>query len=65
VIPAGWKGTLYAQWKGQNTSVENMTYDDKVRIYDIMGRMVGTDVNTIGHGMFIIEQNGQRIKIIR
>ena len=24
VIPAGWKGTLYAQWKGQNTSVENM-----------------------------------------
>ena len=65
VIPAGWKGTLYAHWKGMNTSIENITHDDKVCIYDIMGRMVGTDVNTIGHGMFIIEQNGQRIKIIR
>ena len=64
-IPAGWKGTLYAHWKGMNTSIENITHDDKVCIYDIMGRMVGTDVNTIGHGIFIIEQNGQRIKIIR
>ena len=65
VIPAGWKGTLYAHWKGMNTSIENITHDDKVCIYDIMGRMVGIDVNTIGHGIFIIEQNGQRIKIIR
>lgn len=65
VIPAGWKGTLYAHWKGLNTNVESITCDDKVRIYDIMGRMVGTDVSTIGHGIFIIEQNGQRIKIIR
>ena len=64
-IPAGWKGTLYAHWKGMNTSIENITHDDKVCIYDIMGRMVGTDVNTIGHGIFIIQQNGQRIKIIR
>ena len=65
VIPAGWKGTLYAHWNGMNTSIENITHDDKVCIYDIMGRMVGTNVNTIGHGMFIIEKNGQRIKIIR
>ena len=64
-IPAGWKGTLYAHWKGMNTNVENITHDDIVRIYDIMGRLVGTDINTIGHGLFIIEQNGQQIKIIR
>ena len=64
-IPAGWKGTLYAHWKGMNTNVENITHDDIVRIYDIMGRLVGTDINTVGHGLFIIEQNGQQIKIIR
>jgi hypothetical protein len=64
-IPAGWKGTLYAQWKGLNSAIEHVVTDNVTRIYDIMGRMVGTDVESVGHGVFIIQQNGQRIKIIR
>ena len=64
-IPAGWVGTLYAHWQGIGTAVETIITDNTTRIYDIMGRMVGTDIHTIGHGAFIIEKNGQRIKIIR
>ena len=64
-IPAGWVGTLYAKWDGIHTAIEHITTDNTMRIYDIMGRMVGTDKNAIGHGVFIIETNGQRIKIIQ
>ena len=64
-IPAGWVGTLYAKWDGIHTAIEQITTDNTMRIYDIMGRMVGTDKNAIGHGVFIIETNGQRIKIIQ
>jgi uncharacterized repeat protein (TIGR02543 family) len=64
-IPAGWVGTLYAKWEGLNSALEHVSTDHHVRIYDIMGRMVGEDVQNVGHGVFIIEQNGQRIKIIR
>ena len=64
-IPAGWKGTLYAQWKGLNSAIEHVVTDNVTRIYDIMGRMVGTDIESVGHGVFIIQQNGERIKIIR
>ena len=32
---------------------------------NVMGRMVGEDVQNVGHGVFIIEQNGKRIKIFR
>lgn len=64
-IPAGWVGTLYAHWKGQDTAIETIVIDNITRIYDIMGRMVGTDINAIGHGIFIIERNGQRMKVIR
>ncbi len=64
-IPAGWVGTLYAKWDGTHTAIEQVTTDNTMRIYNIMGRMVGTDLQTVGQGIFIIEQNGQRIKIIR
>ena len=64
-IPAGWVGTLYAKWEGIHTAIEHITTDNTMRIYNIMGRMVGTDKNAIGHGVFIIETNGQRIKIIQ
>ena len=64
-IPAGWVGTLYARWDGLNSALEHVSTDNRVRIYDIMGRMVGEDVQNVGHGVFIIEQNGQQIKIIR
>ena len=64
-IPAGWVGTLYAKWDGIHTAVEQVTTPNTVRIYDIMGRMVGSNLQTVGHGIFIIEQNGQRIKTIR
>ena len=64
-IPAGWVGTLYAKWDGISTSIENIPTDNTMRIYDIMGRVVGTDIHTVGKGVFIIEQNGQRIKTIR
>ena len=64
-IPAGWVGTLYAKWDGISTPIENIPTDNTMRIYDIMGRMLGTDIHTAGQGVFIIEQNGQRIKTIR
>jgi hypothetical protein len=64
-IPAGWVGTLYAKWDGISTSIENIPTDNTMRIYDIMGRMLGSDLQAVGHGVFIIEQNGQQIKIIR
>lgn len=64
-IPAGWVGTLYAKWDGTHTAIEQVTTDNTMRIYNIMGHMVGTDKNAIGHGVFIIFQNGQRIKIIQ
>ena len=64
-IPAGWVGTLYAKWDGIHTDVELVVTDNILRIYDMMGRMVGTDIHTVGQGVFIIEQNGQRMKIIR
>lgn len=64
-IPAGWVGTLYAKWDGISTSIENIPTYNTMRIYDIMGRVVGTDIHTVGKGVFIIEQNGQRIKTIR
>ena len=64
-IPACWVGTLYAKWDGTHTAIEQVTTDNTMRIYDIMGRMVGTDIHTVGKGVFIIEQNGQRIKTIR
>lgn len=63
-IPAGWVGTLYAHWKGLNSSIETTIPNHTTRIYDIMGRMVGTDINAIGHGIFIIECNGQITKVI-
>ena len=64
-IPAGWVGTLYARWQGDATSIITPNTHTTMRIYDIMGRMVGTDIHTVGKGVFIIEQNGQRIKTIR
>ena len=64
-IPAGWAGTLYAKWDGIHTTVEQVTTDNIMRIYDVMGRAVGNNLQTVGQGIFIIEQNGQRMKIIR
>ncbi len=64
-IPAGWVGTLYALWEGMDTAVEQIVPHHTTRIYDLMGRMVGTELNAIGHGIYIIEQNGYRMKIIR
>ena len=64
-IPAGWVGTLYAKWDGILTAIEQVTTDNAVLIYDMMGRTVGTDIHAAEHGVFIMEQNGKRIKIIR
>ena len=64
-IPAGWRGTLCAKWDGPTTIFDPVPSDSVMRVYDIMGRLVGTNMYAIGHGVFIIEQNGKRIKIIR
>ena len=64
-IPAGWVGTLYARWEGITTALEPIVMDSEIRIYDMMGRMVSTDKDAIGQGVFIVEQNGKRIKTIR
>ena len=64
-IPAGWTGTLYARWEGMTTDIAQPTIQQTTCIYDLMGRVVGNDLHSVGHGVYIIEQNGKRIKIIK
>ena len=63
-IPAGWKGTLYAFWKKWPTDVTNITWNDQIQVYDIMGRFVGNELPTDQHGVFIIIQGKNKVKIV-
>lgn len=63
-IPAGWKGTLYAFWKKWPTDVTNITWNDQIQVYDIMGRFVGNELPTDQHGVFIVIQGKNKVKIV-
>ena len=63
-IPAGWKGTLYAFWKKWSTDVTNIIWNDQIQVYDIMGRFVGNELPTDQHGVFIVIQGKNKVKIV-
>ena len=63
-IPAGWKGTLYAFWKKWPTDVTNIIWNDQIQVYDIMGRFVGNELPTDQHGLFIVIQGKNKVKIV-
>ena len=63
-IPAGWKGTLYAFWKKWPTDVTNITWNEQIQVYDLMGRFVGNELPTDQHGVFIIIQGKNKVKIV-
>lgn len=62
-IPAGWKGTLYAQWK-RTTEIMNIETDSSVKVYDVFGRYVGNNIDNLSHGLYVIVQGGNVTKII-
>lgn len=63
-IPAGWKGTLYAQWKMGLTSVEVIDMNQSMKVYDVFGRYVGNNINNLSHGLYVIVQGKNVTKII-
>ena len=63
-IPAGWKGTLYAFWKKWPTDVTNITWNEQIQVYDLMGRFVGNELPTDQHGVFIVIQGKNKVKIV-
>ena len=63
MLTPGWKGTLYAKWK-PTTALHSIAIDQEMRIYDIMGRFVGTELPTDQHGVFIIIQGKNQCKIV-
>ena len=63
-IPAGWEGTLYAFWKKSSTDITNILWSEHMEVYDIMGRLVGTELPTNQHGVFIVIQGENQIKIV-
>jgi uncharacterized repeat protein (TIGR02543 family) len=63
-IPAGWKGTLYAQWKMGLTSVEVIDINQSMKVYDVFGRYVGNNINNLSHGLYVIVQGKNVTKII-
>ena len=63
-IPAGWKGTLYAQWKMGLTSVEVIDINQSMKVYDVFGRYVGNNIDNLSHGLYVIVQGKNVTKII-
>ena len=63
-IPAGWKGTLYAQWKMGLTSVEVIDMNQSMKVYDVFGRYVGNNIDNLSHGLYVIVQGNKTTKII-
>ena len=70
VIPAYWVGTLYALWDGYTpptTSVEDLQKTNQpIMIYDIMGRYIGSDWQSIkNHHIVIVKQGNNIYKLIK
>lgn len=67
-IPAYWKGTLYANWEGYNqpTSVETiLDLTQPLQVYDLMGRLLGTNIQHVQGNIFIIKQGNNIFKLIK
>ncbi len=65
-IPADWKGTLYARWEDTPTGIGTTeTMNGGMRIYDMTGHYVGTDLQEVGKGVFIVVQGNKVKKVIR
>lgn len=60
----GWKGTLYAKWKKTTSSVSNIQLSSDIRVYDPLGRYLGTELPTNEHGLFIVVQGKEKCKIV-
>jgi hypothetical protein len=66
VIPAGWVGTLFALWDTPPiTSVEDVENSTEIRVYDIMGRYMGKDIQSVPNGVVIIKQGKNTYKLIK
>lgn len=68
VIPAGWKGTLYANWDGYipPTNVENVLNPQlPMQVFDVMGRQIGNDVHQTSGNVVIIKQGNNTFKHIK
>ena len=63
-IPAGWEGTLYAFWKENTSAVDNLSLNKKMAVYDIMGRYVGDQLPSNQHGIFIVIQGENSLKVV-
>ncbi len=68
VIPAGYRGTLYARWSDSTTGLDRVCRDTEVRVYDAMGRYVGADkaqLAQLARGIYIVVEGDKAAKIIR
>ena len=68
VIPAYWKGTLYANWEGYNppTHIEAvLDINQPMEIYDIMGRRITSSIEYLSGTVFIVKQGNNIFKLIK
>ena len=68
VIPAYWKGTLFANWDGYNpsTKIEQvLDLTQPMEVYDIMGRRIGIHVDQLHGHVFIVKQGNNIFKLIK
>lgn len=64
-ITEGWKGTLYASWKKSTTTdVSHVEMDKAIVVYDLMGRVLGSELPNNQNGVFIVVQGDQQIKVV-
>ena len=63
-ISAGWIGTLYAKWSNP-TSLENIPWiNQAMKVYDLMGRFVGTAIEDLHTGTYIVVSGGKAYKVM-
>lgn len=65
VIPAGYKGTLYARWSDSTVGVDIVRRTAEVQVYDAMGRYVGADRTQLAQGVYIVVEGDKAAKVIR
>lgn len=63
-IHEGWRGTLHAKWVAATSSIDQVSAETEMRVYDIMGRWVGNTLPTDQHGVFVVVQGKEKRKII-
>lgn len=60
----GWYGTLYAKWKKLPTDVSSISTSSEMKVYDIMGRYIGSELPINKQGVFVIIQGNQQTKVV-